>query len=489
MKKFVIGLFVVGFLMSCDSSSTVQKTAEVIIDQLLGTEEQLDRSIVPEPEPAPQINLPEYQKFALDNGLNVFVVENNKLPRVSLSLEFDAPPKLEGEKAGLSSIVGDLIGRGTTNRSKFQIDDEIDFIGATFETYSEGIYGACLTKHLPKLVEIMSDVLYYASFDPTELEKLKTQYISNIKAESEDPSAIVSNVRRKVIYGKDHPYGEITTEKSIQSITIEDCKQYIERVFNPSNAYLSIVGDISKEQAESVVRNNFSKWNGEKVDVQDKFMINRIPEIKVAFVDKPTSVQSSIQVAYALEFSLKSEDYLAAALMNQILGGGFSSRLMQNLREDKAFTYGAGSRLNGSKYTGNFRASANVRNAVTDSAVNEFLVELERIANEGITEEELEAAKASMIGRFARSLEDARTISDFAINTASYDLPEDFYTDYLKNLEAVTVADVNAAARKYIKPQNAYIVVVGKAEEVAKNLERFGPIEFYDIEGVRLGKR
>ncbi len=486
MKNLIINLLVVLGLMACDSSSSVQQTAENEINQLLNTNDGIDRTVVPSPGPAPQINLPEYQTFSLDNGLKVYVVENNKLPRVSISLELKTPPMAEGEKAGLSEIVGELIGRSTTNRTKFELDDEIDFIGATFQTYSNGIYGASLVKHMPKLVEIMTDVLYNASFDPTELEKLKTQYKSNIKAESEEPNSIVANVRRKVIYGEGHPYGDIMTEESIDAITVEDCKKYFKEVFAPGNAYLSIVGDVSIDDAELLANEQFSQWEPNGQVREMNFPLHKVEQTKVAFVDIPSSVQSAIQVAYALDYSLKSEDYLAASIMNEILGGGFSSRLMQNLREDKAFTYGTGSRMADSKYTGNFRVGASVRNEVTDSAIAEILFELNRIVNEGVTEKELYAARASQIGHFARSLEDARTISDFAVNTAVYDLPKDFYATYLKRLSAVTVEEVNAAAKKYIKPSNAYIVVVGKASEVANKLKKFGPVEYFNLEGLQV---
>jgi len=169
--------------------------------------------------------------------------------------------------------------------------------------------------------------------------------------------------------------------------------------------------------------------------------------------------------------------------MNTILGGGFSSNLNQNLREKYAFTYGASSSLSNDRLVGNFNAAANVRNEVTDSAIVQFQHELNRIRTEQVTEEQLQSIKNYITGGFARSLESPQTIARFAINTERYGLPKDYYSNYLKNIQAVTVADIKAMAEKYVKPDNAHILVVGKAGEVADKLTQFGNVQYYDIEG------
>jgi predicted Zn-dependent peptidase len=449
-----------------------------------GTYGQVDRSKAPEPGPARVIKIGKYQSFMLKNGLQVFVVENHKLPRVQFSLQLRHDAVYEGEKAGYIAMAGELIGTGTTNRTKAELDEQVDFIGASLNTSASGIYASSLTKHTPVLLELMTDVLYNPAFDPAELEKIKTQTLSAITANKEDPQAIASDVRGVLLYGKDHPYGDLVTEKTVGVITLEDCKAYYDTYFRPNNAYLAIVGDIDLKAARALVEKNFGAWKSGTIP-NPVFPTPRPPEKTfVAMVDRPSSVQSVITVAHPVELKPGGPEAIEANVMNNILGGGgLSSRLNQNLREHKAFTYGAHSSLSSDKLIGSFDADVSVRNEVTDSAVVELLSELRRIRNEPVGDDELNAAKAYISGSFGRSLENPATIANFAINTAKYDLPKDYYANYVKNVAAVTKADVQDVATKLIYPDRAYILLVGKGSEIAPKLERFGEVKYFDIYG------
>lgn len=446
---------------------------------------QVDRTKAPAPAPAREIKIGDYQTFTLKNGLQVFVVENHKLPRVQFSLRLKQEAVREGDKAGYIDIAGTLIGTGTKTKTKAQLDEEVDFIGASLNTAASGIYASSLTKHRDKLLELFTDVLYNPSFQQSELDKLKTQTISGITASKDDPNSIASNVRSVLLYGRDHPYGEISSEKSVEGITLEDCRNYYNTYFKPNNAYLVIVGDIDLKSAKKLTNTYFGKWV--KGDVKyDQFVVPKAPEkTVVALVDRPASVQSVISIAYPLDFHPSNPDAVKARVLNEILGGNFSSRLMQNLREAKGFTYGASSSLSTDPLVGSFRAGASVRNEVTDSAVHEFMVELRRIVNESVTDGELAAAKASISGAFGRSLESPQTVANFALNTVRFNLPKDYYANYVRSVDAVTKQDVMNAAKKYIRPDNAYILVVGKGDEVASKLKAFGELKYYDIEGNR----
>lgn len=449
----------------------------------LGAFAQVDRTKAPEPGPAPKIQIGEYQSFTLKNGLKVFVVENHKIPRVAFSLILDNDPIMEGDKAGYVNFTGQLLRNGTTNRTKAQLDEEIDFIGASLSTTSNGVFASSLTKHKEKLLELMTDVLLHPSFPEDELEKIRKQTLSGLAASKDDPNAIASNVRSVLLYGKDHPYGELTTEETVKNIKLEDAKAYYNKYFKPNVAYLAVVGDIKLKEAKKLVTKYFEQWQKGQIQ-QPTYKTPTAPESTyVAMVDRSASVQSVINIGYPIQLEPGSPDVIKSRVLNQILGGGFSSRLMQNLREDKAFTYGARSSLSSDELVGNFTASASVRNEVTDSAVYEFMHELKKIRNDQVEEYELTAAKASIIGSFARSLEQPSTVANFAINTARYNLPEDYYANYLKNVSNTTIADVKAMAEKYIKPDHSNIIVVGKASEVADKLKKFGPIKYYDIYG------
>jgi zinc protease len=445
----------------------------------------LDRSKKPAAGAAPEIKLGKIETFTLENGMKVFVVENHKLPKVAYSLTLDVDPVLEGEMSGYISTTGELIGRGTANMTKQKIDEEIDFIGATLNTYSGGAYGSSLKKHQDKLLAIMSDVIMNADFKQDELDKIKKQTKSGIESEKDSPDAIAGNVKSVLLYGNKHPYGEITTEETVDNITLEKCKEYYTTYFRPNVAYMAVVGDITLEEAKKNVEKYFGTWKKGEVPT-NKYRTPVSPaKTQVAFVHKEGSTQSVINITYPISMKHNSPDALKARIMNDILGGGMTGRLFMNLREGHGFTYGAYSRISANELVGNFNANAKVRNEVTDSSLVEFMAELNRIVKEKVTEEDLQSVKNKMTGTFAYTLQDPQTIARFAINTERYNLPADYYATYLKQIAAVTVDEIQAMAKKYIKPDNALILIVGD-KAVADKAASFSAdkkVSFYDLEG------
>lgn len=438
----------------------------------------------PEPGPAPEIQLADYESFTLDNGLKVIVVENGKLPRVSYQLLLDVPIHLEGDDAGLSSMAGSLMRNGTENRTKAELDQEVDFIGASLSTSGSGVFGSSLTKHKDKLLELMADVLYNPVFPQEEFDKLQRQTLSAIAQQKESPDAIAANVGRVMAYGKDHPYGELETEETIKNLSVEKCRQYYETYFKPDIATLVVVGDVSVSEAKKDAREVFGSWESGQVPTATVPKPEAPASTEVDFVNKTGAVQSVIQITYPVYLQPGDTDFIAAQVMNQVLGApGFSGRLFQNLREDKGYTYGANSFLSSDKEVGRFRAVASVRNEVTDSALVEFMHEFNRMRTEPVSDEELQLAINNLSGSFARSLESAQTIARFAYNTSRFNLPDDYYANYLKKLSAVTADDVMRVAKKYVQPDNAHIVVVGSKSEVAENLQQFGEVKFFDTFG------
>lgn len=444
------------------------------------------RSSAPAPGPAPKIELGDYDQFQLDNGLKVIVVENHKLPRVSFQVFVDAPEVHEGDLAGFIEMAGSLLSKGTKTRTKAQIDEAVDFMGASLNSSGSGMFGSCLTKHTEGLLEVMADVLMNPVFPADEFDKLRKQTLSGLAMSKNDPNAIAGNVENVLNFGKNHPYGNIQTEGSTDKITVDVCKAYYQTYFRPNISYLVVVGDITPEQAKSMANKYFGGW--EKRAVQElSYETPKMPsEARVAFVDKPGAVQSVIHVTYPLDLKPGSSDAIKASVMNTALGGYFGSRLMSNLRENKAYTYGARSSLNTDPLVGSFRALASVRNEVTDSSMTQFLLEMNRLRTEKLPEAELEMVKNYMAGGFARSLESPQTVARFALNTVRFNLPEDYYATYLEKLEAVTADDLLAMAQKYLHPDKAFLLVVGNKPAVAEKLLPFdkdGRIEFYDTFG------
>lgn len=449
-------------------------------------DKKLDRTVRPTAAPAPGIKLGDIQSFELPNGLKVFVVENHKQATVAYSIALDIKPALENDAVGTANMTSELMTSGTKNRTKDQLDSDIDFIGATLSANPKGLYAASLKKQQSKLLDLMSDVLLNTNFKQEELDKIKTQTLSGLAQGKDDPDAISNNVKAVLNYGVKHPYGELTTEESVSKITLEKCNAYYQTYFRPNVAYMAIVGDVTMAEIKPLIEKYFGAWQRADVPTISYDMPKAPEKTRVAVVNKAGAVQSVINVTYPVDLKLNSEDAIKAKVMNTILGAGFSSRLFINLREKHGYTYGSYSSLDNDELVSEFSAYAKVRNAVTDSSIIEIMSELNRLRTEKVPQDELEGIKNFLTGTFAISLEDPATIARFAINTELYKLPKDYYANYLKNLAAVTADDVYAMAQKYIRPDNATILVVGDKEELSKKLAPFSAtknIEFYDIYG------
>ncbi|MDG1534136.1 MAG: pitrilysin family protein [Schleiferiaceae bacterium] len=443
----------------------------------------IDRTTAPEPAPARSIELGSAAQFELKNGLKVFVVENHKLPRISMSLILDRDPIVEGAKAGYVSIAGDLIGAGTTSRTKAVLDEEVDFMGANFGTSAASIRVGGLSKYTDQLVDILSDVLLNPTFPQDEFDKLKAQMLSGLQANADDPDAISGNLRGATLYGLEHPFGEVMTEASVEAITVEDCKSYFDAYFRPNIAYMVIIGDITAKDAQKKLKKALKKWAPAEVP-HHEYAKTEVPTAqRVVMVDKPSAVQSVVWLGNVIDLPHGHADIEPLRVANQILGGGMSGRLFTNLREDKAFTYGAYSNFGVSELNATFGASAKVRNEVTDSAITEFLNEIGRMRKEAVSADDLIAAKASLSGSFGRSLESPASAANFALNIARYELPADYYNNYLARLDAVTAEDVLRVSNQYMDADHLTITVVGKAQDVAGKLSAFGAVEYFDANG------
>lgn len=444
----------------------------------------------PPPGPAPKIELGKYEHFTLKNGLKVYVVENHKLPVVSMSLVLDRDPILEGDKAGFVSTAGQMMRTGTASRTKDQFDEQVDFIGANLSFSATGFNASSLKKNLPTLLDLTSDALLNPKFTQEELDKVKKQMTANLASEKDNPDAIASKIRNTLLYGKNHPNGELMTEKTVENITLADVESYYNTYYKPNIGYLAVVGDVTPKEMKKLLKKSFGKWEKGNVPSKKYDLPKHTDKTQVVVVDRPSAVQSVLSFTNPADLQPGSEDAVAAQIMNTILGGGSSARLFMNLREKNGYTYGAYSTIASDKILGRFNASASVRNAVTDSAATEFLNEITKIRNERVTEDELKYAKAYITGNFARGLENPATVAFYAINTARYGLPADYYANYLKKVEAVTAADVQRVAQKYVKPEALYIVAVGNASDIADKLTAFdkddNTITYYDATGEKV---
>jgi predicted Zn-dependent peptidase len=452
---------------------------------------QIDRSKQPTPGPAPKINIDKPQSFTLSNGLKVMVVENHKLPRVSINLSLDNPLVLDGDKVGVSDLTGALLGKGSKTISKDAFNEEVDYMGANLDLSTNGGLTSGLSRYFNRLVTLMADASINPNFTQEELDKEKAKSLESIKNEEKNIKSISNRIKYFLAYGKNHPYGEYVSKETINNVTLADVNEFYQNYFVPDNAYLIVIGDVKYDDVKKAVTENFSNW---KKGLAPSISIPNAKNpqyTQINFVDMPDAVQSEISVVNTVDLKMIDADYHAALIANKILGGGsLESMLNQNLRETHGWTYGAGSSLRPNEKTQTlFSASASVRNAVTDSAVVEFLNEINNIRTKDISIKKLKDIKAEYLGAFVLAMEKPETISRYALNIETNKLPADFYETFLEKINAVTIADVKRVANKYFLTNNARIVIAGKGSDVVGPLEKIVyngkkiPVKYFDKNG------
>ncbi|MEM6769192.1 MAG: pitrilysin family protein, partial [Bacteroidota bacterium] len=484
MQRILLGFLALFFFAACTpkATTTMADKADDMVDKTMQDD---FRAKAPAPGPATEIELGDFQDFKLDNGLQVILVENHKLPRVSYQLFIDVPPHMEGEYAGASGMMGSMLRRATSDMTKAEIDEAVDFIGASLSTSGSGAFASTISKYKKQMMELMGKVVLDARFPAEEFSKVKEDAQAGFKANLASPDAIASRVRQVLTYGKDHPYGELTTEETLENVTLDVVKNYYDTYFVPNRSYLVMVGDLTRKEAEMMAMETFGSWEKKTVPTPS-FDMPASPEgVVVNFVPRAGSVQSILNVTHPIDLKPGTKAAIQAGIVNSILGSGSSGRLFQNLREDKGYTYGAYSNISNNRLVGNFNASTSVRNEVTDSAVQQLMLEIAKIGAEPVTTEELNRAKSQLNGSFGRALESPQRIASYALSTIRYGLSRDFYPTYLQKVEATTAADLQMMGKKYIATGGTNIIVVGD-KAVAEKLAQFasnGKVNYYDANG------
>ena len=448
---------------------------------------QIDRTKIPSSGPTPEVNLREAKEFKLKNGLTILVATDTKFPVVSWSLNLNNPPAFEGDKAGVQSLTGALLGKETQQSTKDEFAEKVDFLGASVSVTPNGGFGYCLAKYQENVFSLFAEAAFQTKFTQEELEFEKEQLIEGIKSGKNSAAAIAGNVRGAVFYGKNHAAGEIVTEETVNNVTLEDVKQFYNERFKPSNGYMLFTGDITVEEVKKLLKKYMKNWESGAVAIPEYPAFEDVSTTEINFVDVPNAVQTELAVMGVSSLKMTDKDYHASLVANYILGGAFGSYLNMNLREKNGYTYGVRSSLGTARwYNSSFEVTTKVRNTVTDSAVVEILKEIKRIKAEPVEVDLLVNAKAKFLGNFILQSEDKTVAARRALSIKTNKLPEDFYKNYIANIDAVTIEDVQRVAIKYFSDENVRIVLVGKGSDVVENLEKiewYGkklPIKFFD---------
>lgn len=448
-----------------------------------------DRSKRPEVGPAPDLELPPVERFTLSNGLEVLLMEKRGLPLVQVNLHVRAGSvRDDAARLGLADLAADMLDEGAAGLDALTLADRFERLGARFRVHSD-LHLSTVSLRVPvarldEALRLMSDVVLRPDFPEAELERLKRERLTAMIRRHDEPSVIATALFMRTLFGESHPYGRQADESTVRAITIGDVRDFYTRYYRPGNATLVVVGDIDAADARAVLERAFSAWRGGKVAKEKVAEARQVKGRTVYLVDKPGSAQSVIRIG-RIGIARDSKDYYPVLVMNTILGGSFTSRLNQNLREDKGYTYGAGSFFNAGPIAGPFTAYASVQTDATGPSLHEFMKEL-RAIREGVTDEEVDRARNYLAMGYPESFQSVAGIAGELADVVQYGLPADDFNHFIDRVLAVTREDVERVARKYIDPENLVIVVVGDRARIEEQVraENLGEIRFLEVTDV-----
>jgi len=449
-----------------------------------------DRSKPPELGPPPKVSLPPITTRQLPNGLKLMIVEQHELPLADFVLLVGSGSTADpASKPGIANLLSAMLREGTTTRKSLEIADQIAFLGIRLSPTSSW-ESSTLSLHTPtaqldSALALFADVALHPSFPANEFERVRKTQLTELLQLRDQGAAIASIAFPAIIYGSAHPYGAPAqgTEASVKALTTGDLQSYYQANFRPNNATLIVVGDVTPAQVEQKINTLFGGWQRADIPQINYSEPPKSGTTTIYLIDKPGAAQSSFRIG-AVGVPRSTQDYFALTVMNTILGGSFTSRLNQNLRETRGYTYGAGSRFDMRRAAGPFLASAEIVTAKSDSALLEFMKELNGI-RQLVPPAELSRAKRYLQLQLPGNFETTQQIAAALVPVALYGLPLDYYNNYVQSIEGVTQADVARVAQQYINPGSLAVVIVGDRKTIEPGLKatNVGPIAIRDISG------
>lgn len=451
-----------------------------------------DRSKPPAPGPAPALKLPAIQKRSLSNGLPVWIVDMHEVPVVNISLVIKAGASADpAGKYGVANFTASILDEGAGSRTALELADAIEFLGASLSTGST-FDASTVRLHTPvsKLDEalpLMSDVALRPTFAPGEIERLRKERLTSLLQTRDNPGALASAAFGRLVFGPKHRYGTLAmgNDASNGEMSLADLKTFYSTYYQPQNAHLLVVGDVRAEAVLPKLEKAFGAWKGAgaitkpAVPAADQHRARQI-----YLVDKPGAAQSQIRIGW-VGVARSTPDYYVLDVLNTVLGGSFSSRLNQNLREQHGYAYGAGSAFDMRGSAGPFVASAGVQSDKTVESLQEFFKELDGI-RQPIPASELTRAKNLEALGFPGTFETTAGMAGNLIDLIVYNLPESFLTEYVPKIQAVTAADVLRAAAQYVQTDKFAVVVVGDLAKIEKPIRdaKLGPVRVVAVDEV-----
>jgi zinc protease len=456
------------------------------------TQGRPDRSKAPALGPIARLTLPPIEKRALANGLPVWVVETHEVPLVQVNLVvFAGSGDDPAGQFGVASLAAAMLDEGAGSRGALDIADAAEFLGASLTTASTFDASAVRlnvpARRLAEALPLMADVALRPTFPIAELDRLRQERLTAILQARDDASAVVGPAFSQVVFGKTHRYGTGAngTTATLKAFSPEELKVFHAAHYQPGNATLVVVGDVTAAGVMPLLEKAFGSWkSGAPVRRTPVPAASQLTAPQVVIVDMPSAEQSQIRIGW-VGVPRSTPDYFALEVLNTVLGGSFTSRLNQNLREEHGYSYGASSRFDMRLSAGPFLAGAGVQTDKTAESLKEFFKELNAIGSP-MSAEELTKAKNYLALGFPSDFE---TIGDLAARLdqmAVYKLPDNYYSEYVARVQAVTAADVQKAAATYIQPGKFAVVVVGDAKAIEPGIRalNLGPVRSLSVDEV-----
>jgi zinc protease len=430
-----------------------------------------DRAAAPKPGPVPTLKVPAIQKRTLANGLPVWIVELHKVPVVHVSLVIKSGASADPQgKYGLANLTADMLDEGAGSRNALQIADAIDYLGATLSTESS-FDASSIDLHVPvarlgEALPIMSDVALRPTFPGEELKRVREDLLTSFVEAQDDPESLVQFAFPRLVFGPQHRYGTLSmgTPATAKSMTAADLRQFHAQHYLPSNGLLIVTGDVTAADAVTRLEPAFGAWKG---GTTPPAVIPTAPQLTsrpIYLIDKPGAAQSQIRIG-SVGVPRSTPDFFPLRVLNTVLGGSFTSRLNQNLREEHGYAYGAGSTFDMRVNGGLFYASAGVQTDKTAEALSEFFKELEGI-RKPIPPDEIEKAKNYVSLLLPRNFETTERLAGSLAQIFIYSLPQDYFATYTQHVRAVTASDVQRVAERYIHPDKFAVVIVGDRKTI-----------------------
>ncbi|MFL6209754.1 MAG: M16 family metallopeptidase [Pyrinomonadaceae bacterium] len=440
---------------------------------------EMSQANLPKPQADPMLHMPLLERRKLSNGLEVLIVQHHELPVVNMNLVIKSGGATDPVgSAGLASITADLLDEGTKTRSALEISDALTSIGSRVSTRADWDASTAelltLTRHLDRALDIYADIVTNPAFDATEFGRVRARRLASLQQQRDDANAIANVVYASLLYGREHPYGHPLggNEQTLTALSEVDVRRFYETYYRPNNAALVVVGDVTPATILPKLERAFAGWK--RGDVPAAVDVNAQAPARdhstLYIVDKPGAAQSVIQIGQ-VGVARSTPDYFPLIVMNSMLGGAFVSRINLNLREDKGYTYGARSSFDYRRGAGPFTASAGVFTNVTKESVAEFMKELRGIRGEiPVTDKELTYFKQSLVRGFPRGFETPEQIAARLSDVVLYGLPDDYFNHYTARISAVTRADIERVATRYLDPGRMAILVVGDRKVIEPGL-------------------